>query len=65
MLSSLYGRNVVWSYREPILAAAPIRDHLAFYNEVVDITVDGDPLERPVTHFTERLAHDAPDTTGV
>lgn len=47
--------NVVWTYPDPIPAAAAIRNHVAFYNEVVDITVDGEPVERPVTVFTERL----------
>jgi hypothetical protein len=55
----------VWSYRDPIPAVHMIKDHIAFYNEVVDITVDGVALERPETHFNERLANDAPDTTGV
>ncbi len=59
------GKNIVWSYKDPIPAAHQIRGHIAFYNEVVDITVDGVPLERPVTHFNERLVNDAPDTTGV
>jgi uncharacterized protein (DUF427 family) len=44
--------NVVWSYPDPNPAAAQIRDHLAFYNEFVDITVDGEHLERPVTEFS-------------
>ena len=39
--------DVVWSYPEPIPAAAAIKDHLAFYNEVVDITVDGQIQTRP------------------
>jgi uncharacterized protein (DUF427 family) len=59
------GKNIVWSYRDPIPAVHVIKDHIAFYNEVVDITVDGIALERPQTHFNERLASDAPDTTGV
>jgi uncharacterized protein (DUF427 family) len=59
------GRNIVWSYRDPIPAVQVIKDHIAFYNEVADITVDGVALERPVTHFNERLASNAPDTTGV
>jgi hypothetical protein len=29
---------------------------LAFYNEAVDITVDGERLERPVTPFTTALS---------
>jgi uncharacterized protein (DUF427 family) len=59
------GKNIVWTYRDPIPAVHMIKDHIAFYNEVVDITVDGAALERPQTHFNERLANDAPDTTGV
>jgi uncharacterized protein (DUF427 family) len=59
------GKNIVWSYRDPIAAVAPIRDHIAFYNEFVDITVDGALLERPATHFVQRVVNDAPDTTGV
>ncbi len=59
------GKNVVWSYRDPIDAVGLIKDRIAFYNEVVDITVDGIVLERPKTHFNERLANDTPDTTGV
>ncbi|MFI9387008.1 DUF427 domain-containing protein [Kutzneria sp. NPDC052558] len=48
--------NIVWTYQDPIPSVEPIRDHLAFYNEVVDITVDGELLERPVTVFSERLS---------
>ena len=59
------GKNIVWTYRDPIPAVHMIKDHIAFYNEVVDITVDGNVLERPQTHFSERLANDTPDTTGV
>jgi uncharacterized protein (DUF427 family) len=59
------GKNIVWSYKDPIPAVSVIKDHIAFYNEVVDITVDGVALERPVTHFNQRITDDAPDTTGV
>jgi uncharacterized protein (DUF427 family) len=59
------GKNIVWSYRDPIPAAHQIKDHIAFYNEVVDISVDGVEQAQPVTHFKARLANDAPDTTGV
>ena len=47
--------NVTWAYADPIPAAEPIKDHVAFYNEIVDIEVDGELLERPVTPFTARL----------
>jgi hypothetical protein len=33
-----------------------IKNLLAFYNEAVDITVDGELLERPVTPFTRTLS---------
>jgi uncharacterized protein (DUF427 family) len=46
---------VAWSYPDPIPAAATVRGHIAFYNEAVDIVVDGERLARPVTDFTRRL----------
>lgn len=48
--------NIVWSYPDPIRAAEPIKDHLAFYNEVVDIVVDGTPLARAQSEFSRALA---------
>lgn len=46
--------GIAWSYPDPLPAVAPIKDLLAFYNEVVDITVDGELQERPVTGFLRR-----------
>jgi hypothetical protein len=37
-----------------------VKDLLAFYNEAVDIAVDGEILERPVTPFTETLSEQSP-----
>jgi uncharacterized protein (DUF427 family) len=48
--------NIAWSYPDPIPAVGVIAGHIAFYNEVVDITVDGERLERPVSVFSEQLA---------
>lgn len=48
--------NVAWSYPDPVPAAAAVKDLIAFYNETVDITVDGERLERPTTGFTGRPA---------
>jgi uncharacterized protein (DUF427 family) len=39
--------DVVWSYPDPIPAAGNIKDYFAFYNEHVDISVDGEPQPRP------------------
>ncbi|MEA2444629.1 MAG: hypothetical protein QOJ12_1921 [Thermoleophilales bacterium] len=35
--------DLVWHYAEPRREAERIRDHLSFYNERVDIEVDGEP----------------------
>ncbi len=35
-----------------IRALLPIAGLVAFYNEKVDITLDGQPIPRPVTHFS-------------
>jgi uncharacterized protein (DUF427 family) len=36
--------NVVWSYEAPIPEAAPIAGLLCFYNEQVELVVDGQPV---------------------
>lgn len=48
-------RNILWSYSDPLPAVAPVKGLLAFYNEAVDLTVDGERRERPVTPFTASL----------
>ena len=44
--------DLVWYYPEPIPEAAKIEGHLAFYNEKVDIEVDGEAQERPMTRWS-------------
>jgi uncharacterized protein (DUF427 family) len=44
--------DVAWSYPDPIPENPKIRGLLSFYNERVDIVLDGEPLERPVTPFS-------------
>lgn len=51
------GRNqgspeVAWTYRNPLHDAVPVRDMIAFFNERVDITVDGQRQDRPVTPWS-------------
>jgi uncharacterized protein (DUF427 family) len=43
--------DVVWSYRDPVPEAAKIAGLVCFYNEKVDIEVDGVALPRPKTQF--------------
>jgi uncharacterized protein (DUF427 family) len=45
-------KNLVWTYRRPLNDALPVRDLLAFYNERVDIILDGVRQEQPVTIFS-------------
>ena len=44
-------KNLVWYYRLPTAESAPIAGLVCFYNEKVDIYLDGKLLERPTTHF--------------
>ncbi len=45
--------DLAWTYRDPLREAEPVRDHIAFFNERVDIVVDGRRWERPVTPFSD------------
>jgi uncharacterized protein (DUF427 family) len=47
------GTDLVWSYSAPLPAVGKIADRIAFYNEAVDITVDGVPQPRPVSVFSD------------
>ena len=43
--------DVVWFYNRPTLECGTIVGLACFYNEKIDIVLDGEKLERPVTHF--------------
>ena len=47
-------RDVAWSYARPYPAVGKIAGRIAFYNELVDITVDGTRLDRPGSPFSRR-----------
>jgi len=44
--------DLAWAYDFPTRQLLPITGMIAFYNEKVDITIDGQQLDRPVTHFS-------------
>jgi len=44
-------KDFVWFYRMPLRESAAIAGYLCFYNEKVDIELDGALLERPHTKF--------------
>jgi uncharacterized protein (DUF427 family) len=57
-------RDLAWSYDFPTRQLLPIAGMVAFYNEKVDIFLDGQQLERPQTHFfpsdDDRTARSSP-----
>lgn len=44
-------QDIAWAYDFPTRQLLPIAGLVAFYNEKVDVTIDGERLARPVTHF--------------
>jgi uncharacterized protein (DUF427 family) len=45
--------NLVWFYPDPLPDAHRVRDLVCFFNERVDVTIDGQRQERPVTPWSE------------
>jgi uncharacterized protein (DUF427 family) len=45
--------DLAWSYHFPTRELLPIAGLVAFYNEKVDVFVDGELEPRPVTHFSD------------
>ena len=46
--------DIAWTYPAPLREAGEVTDRICFFNELVDIVVDGTPLERPVTPWSRR-----------
>ena len=44
--------DLAWTYPEPQHDAEPVRDLIAFYNERVDVEIDGEVGERPITQWS-------------
>jgi uncharacterized protein (DUF427 family) len=44
--------DVAWTYRAPLREASEVTDRVAFFNERVDVIVDGTRLDRPVTPWS-------------
>jgi uncharacterized protein (DUF427 family) len=45
-------RDVAWMYRTPLPESQKIAGLACFYNEKVNLFLDGEPQERPRTHFS-------------
>jgi uncharacterized protein (DUF427 family) len=51
--------DLVWYYPEPRPEVERIAGYLAFFNERIDLEVDGEPEERPITQWSPRAAQRA------
>jgi uncharacterized protein (DUF427 family) len=51
-LGNKHYQDLVWSYEAPIPECPKIENLLCFYNEKVDIYVDGELQDRPHTHWS-------------
>ena len=47
-------RDVAWTYHEPLHDAEPVRDRICFFDEHLDVIVDGKRRDRPVTPWSEQ-----------
>jgi len=48
------GKDIAWVYPTPIPQIPTIENHVAFFNERVDISVDGQLQERPTTKWSTK-----------
>ena len=46
--------DIVWSYRTPLPESQKIAGLVAFYDERVDVFIDDERQERPVTKFAKK-----------
>jgi uncharacterized protein (DUF427 family) len=44
--------DMAWAYDFPTRQLLPIAGLISFYNELVDVIIDGERLPRPKTHFS-------------
>jgi len=44
--------DLAWAYHQPLHDAAHVRDLTAFFDERIDVTIDGEHRERPITPWS-------------
>ncbi len=52
-VDGLSHEDVAWSYPDPLPDVEPIRGLVAFYDERVDVSVDGERQDRPETPWSQ------------
>jgi len=55
-VQSEQGKDLVWYYAEPFAEVGRIKGLVCFFNERVDIELDGDPQERPESAWSRPVA---------
>lgn len=45
--------DIAWTYTDPLREAAEVKDRIAFFNERVDLVVDGRRVDRPTTPWSK------------
>jgi uncharacterized protein (DUF427 family) len=51
--------SLAWTYEDPLPEAAAITGRVAFFDELVDVTLGGERRERPRTHFAKAILEEA------
>lgn len=46
------GRNIAWTYPDPLHDALWVKDRICFYSERTDLTLDGEAVPRPVSPWS-------------
>jgi uncharacterized protein (DUF427 family) len=54
------GTDLIWYYESPLAEVGRITGLLCFFNEKVDIELDGELQERPESPWSRRVRSDAP-----
>jgi uncharacterized protein (DUF427 family) len=49
------GKDLVWYYADPMAEAVRIKGLVCFFNERVDLELDGEPQERPASPWSHRV----------
>jgi len=44
--------DIAWSYEDPLLDATGVKGLISFYQERLDVFLDGKPVERPRTPWS-------------
>jgi uncharacterized protein (DUF427 family) len=57
--SFVAGEDLAWTYEDPLPEAAQVTGLVAFFDELLDVTLDGKRRERPRTHFVKAILEEA------